>query len=103
MHLPSADEMRTAKADQGKVLLRVTAVNGKELRQPVDFEFVRAAKSAPRPAPGDRFDYYLHEYGHFDGEVTPPKELPIDEPEVASDGFYYRRYVAIHAARKDSK
>lgn len=91
------------KANWGKTLLRVTTVNGKDLPKPVDFEFKRAPKSLQKPAPGEQFDYYLHEYGHFDGIVRAPKELGIDEPVTANDGFNYRRYVEIHASNTVSK
>jgi hypothetical protein len=88
-----------SKADTGKTLLRVTTVNGKDLRRPIVFEFLRAPKSLQKPTPGEKFDYYLHEYGHFDGEVMAPKEFGIDELETANDGFHYQGYVAIHALK----
>jgi hypothetical protein len=86
------------RADLGKTLLRIETVNGKSLESPVDFDFGRARDDVRKPAAGERFDYFVHEYGHFDGVVTPPKELRIRTATVANDGFHYRRYVAIHAS-----
>jgi len=86
------------KATRGKTYLRIATVNGKDLNRPVDFEFHRAPKEVGEPAPGEKFDYYVHEYGHFDGEVTPPKELGIKQEPIANDGFYYRSYVTVHAS-----
>jgi hypothetical protein len=86
------------KAASGKTYLRIATVNGKELERPIDFEFYRAPEEVKKPAAGEKFDYYVHEYGHFDGEVTPPKELGIKDVPVANDGFHYRRYVTVHAS-----
>jgi hypothetical protein len=87
------------KAYAGKTLLRVGTVNGKELVEPVVFEFGRAAATVKKPAPGDKFDYYAHEYGEFDGLVAPPKELGIDSPpRLAGTAFGYRRHLTVHAA-----
>lgn len=86
------------KADEGKTLLRIVTVNGHELAKPVVFEFLRARASVKKPVRGDKFDYYVHEYGAFDGVVTPPKELGIEEIKVANDGFYYRRHLTVHAS-----
>ena len=86
------------KADAGKTLLLIEVVNDKKLPRPILFEFLRAAREVRKPAAGVRFDYYVHEYGHFDGVVEPPKELGINTLPVANDGFYYRRYVTVHAS-----
>lgn len=86
------------KADWGKTLLRIVTVNGKELATPVVFEFLRAPASVQKPALGDRFDYYVHEYGEFDGVVVPPTELGIEHVMVAHDGFHYRRHLTVHAS-----
>jgi hypothetical protein len=86
------------KSDAGKTLIRIVTVNGKELAEPVDFEFLRASKSVKKPAPGEKFDYYVHEYGEIDGVVTPPKELGIEDVLVAHDGFHYRRHLTVHAS-----
>ena len=85
-----------AKADSGKLLLSVETVNGTKLTKPRVFEFGRADRSVVEPKPGDTFDYYVHEYGEFDGVVEPPEELGIEYEEVAHDGFYYRPYITIH-------
>jgi hypothetical protein len=87
-----------SKAASGKTYLRIATVNGKDLERPVDFEFYRAPKEVGTPAAGEKFDYYVHEYGHFDGEVTPPEELGIKKDPIANDGFHYRRYVTVHAS-----
>ncbi|MBP3957481.1 hypothetical protein J8F10_19715 [Gemmata sp. G18] len=88
-----------AKADAGKTLLRIVAVNGKELAKPVVFEFLRAPKDVKEPKAGEKIDYYVHEYGEFDGVVTPPKELGIEGPlMIANDGFHYRRHLTVHAS-----
>lgn len=91
------------KAAAGKTFLRIETVNGKRLEQPIDFEFLRAPREVRQPAAGERFDYYVHEYGHFDGVVTPPKELGIRTVIVANDGFYYQRYVTVHASNPVQK
>lgn len=92
-----------AKSEEGKTLLRIGAVNGKELARPVVFEFLRATESVKKPAAGQKFDYYVHEYGEFDGQVIPPKELGIKTVVVASTGFHYRRYVTVHATNAGRK
>jgi len=86
------------KADLGKTLLRIVTVNGKELAKPVVFEFPPVKASVKKLSPGDKFDYYVHEYGEFSGVVTPPKELGIETQQGANDGFHYRRYLSIHAS-----
>ena len=73
-------------------------MNGKELADPAVFAFHRAPASIPKPRSGERFDYYVHEYGEFDGVVTPPKELGIETIEIANDGFCYRRRLTVHAS-----
>ena len=84
------------RADLGKTLLEVRTVNGKELEHPFVVPFLRAAKDIPTPVDGDSFDYYVHEWGAFDGFVSIPSELAIDQPMVANDGFHYRPQVTIH-------
>ncbi len=79
------------KADAGKTLLQIETVDGRKLTQPITFEFQRAANGIARPAPGQRFDYVVHEWGLFDGVAQWPGVSAI-----ASDGFYYRRRVTIH-------
>jgi hypothetical protein len=91
------DETR-CKADAGKTFLRVATVNGGKLAEPVVFEFLRAPAAVKKPTAGTSFDYYVHEYGAFDGVVEPPKELGIETPEIAHDGFYYRRALTVHAS-----
>lgn len=88
------------KANAGKLLLRVEIVNGAELTRPYEFEFRRTARSVTKPKPGERFDYYVHEHGAFDGVVEPPDELGIKHDVVAHDGFYYRPHITIHKALK---
>jgi hypothetical protein len=92
-----------AKAEEGKTLLRIVTVNGKELAEPVVFEFRRAPASVKQPSPGDKFDYYVHEYGEFDGPVTPPKELGIETLAIATTGFGYHRYLTVHASNSERK
>jgi hypothetical protein len=89
------------KAYSGETLLRVATVNGKELAQPVVFEFERAPDSVKKPAPGDKFDYYVHEYGEFDGLVTTPKELNI--PMMAGRVFGYRPHLKIYSSDSERK
>ncbi len=84
------------KADAGKTLLQVQTVNGKTLERPFTFEFLRAAKEIPKPQSGDAIDYYVHEWGEFDGVVLIPGDLGIDQPIAANDGFHYRPQLTIH-------
>jgi hypothetical protein len=91
------DETRL-KADASKSLLRIATVDGKKLARPVVFEFLRAPASVKKPAAGTKFDYYVHEYGEFDGLVEPPEELGIESVKVAHDGFHYRRRLTVHAS-----
>lgn len=93
------DDTETQKrADLGKTLLKIITVNGKPLKRPFFVEFFRAEKEVPKPNFGDRFDYYVHEWGEFDGVVDPPKALGIEKLPVAHDGFYYRSQVTVHKA-----
>ncbi|WP_396160177.1 hypothetical protein [Flavobacterium sp.] len=84
------------RADLGKTLLEVRTVNEKELEHPFVVPFLRAAKDVPTPADGDSFDYYAHEWGAFDGIVSIPKDLAIDQPMVANDGCHYQPQITIH-------
>ena len=95
-------EMRP-KLLSGKTLLNIETVDGQPLETPTWFEFGRAQKEIEQPLPGDKFDYYVHEYGSFDGVVEPPRELKIDSPGVAHDGFYYRKQIAIHKSNIASR
>jgi|688.fasta_scaffold368044_3 hypothetical protein len=85
-----------AKGDLGKRLLKVETVNGKRLEKPVYFSFNRAAQGIDTPDSETHFDYFVHEWGSFDGEVELPKELGAEEPGIAHDGFSYRREITIH-------
>lgn len=76
--------------------MKIQAVNGQPLEPPFVVAFFRAGKEIQAPRSGDAFDYYVHEWGSFDGHVTAPKELEIDPPSVAHDGFHYRPQDAIH-------
>ncbi|MEM8947641.1 MAG: hypothetical protein AAGD11_20895 [Planctomycetota bacterium] len=87
-----------SKASSGKLLLRVEAVNDVDLTRPSVFVFSSTARGITQPKPGEQFDYYVHEYGAFDGVVDPPPELGIDHDVVAHDGFHYRPHIAIHKA-----
>lgn len=98
----SGDETRR-KALVGKTLLNIETVDGQPLETPTWFEFGRAPKEIERPLPGDKFDYYVHESGSFDGVVEPPRELKIDSPVVAHDGFYYRKQITIHKSNIASR
>ncbi len=50
------------KADQGKILLKITTVNSQRLASPVVFDSPRMPTDVRQPVPGDQFDYYVHEY-----------------------------------------
>ena len=84
----------------GTTLLEIHTVNGDKLEKKVLFKFQRASKSVARPKVGENFDFYVHEYGTFDGVVVPPNELGIDSPIVANDGFHYRPEITVHKAFK---
>ena len=89
-------ETTRRRADLGKTLLEIRTVNGVSLDRPFTFEFRRAAKNVIQPSPGDDFDYYVHEWGTFDGMVSAPAEFSIERPTVANDGFHYRPQVTVH-------
>jgi len=91
------------KADEGKTLIRIVTVNGKKLANPVIFEFLRGASSVKKPAPREKFDYYVHEYGAFDGVVEPPEGLGINRTGLQHDGFHYRRGLTVHASNGEPK
>jgi hypothetical protein len=80
-----------ARVNAGKTLLQVESVDGRKLDRPINFDFERAAKEVSKPLPGQRFDYYVHEWGSFDGVIPFPGDLP-----VANDGFHYRQAITIH-------
>lgn len=84
------------KADGGSPLLQIETVNGVSLPKAWVVHFLRAARDISKPLPGERFDFYVHEYGTFDGVVDPPRHLGIDKPVLQNDGFYYRAAVTIH-------
>jgi hypothetical protein len=89
------------KALDGKTLLRIETVNGSTLGEPATFQFGRAARDIKEPQPGERFDFFVHEHGAFDGVVDPPRELNIDHPNFAHDGFYYRPAITIHKSNRE--
>lgn len=94
------DETRS-KANSGQTLLKIETVNGKQLAKPIYFTFRRAASGIDKPEFGRPFDYYVHEWGAFDGVVEPPKDLGIEYPNIANDGFHYRREITIHKTNID--
>jgi hypothetical protein len=87
------------RADMGKTLLRIETVNGTVLEPQFDFSLGRATNGVAKPRPGDRVDFYVHEWGSFDGIVDVPKGLGIAETIVAHDGFRYRPELTIHEAQ----
>jgi hypothetical protein len=91
------------RADSGKTLLKILTANGKPLNEPFFVEFRRAREEVSKPGLGDCFDYYVHEWGTFDGHVDTPKSLGIEEPKIANDGFYYRPEVTVHKANPVQK
>jgi hypothetical protein len=90
----------TRKGDAGKTLIRIVTVNGAKLASPVVFEFLRAPDSVKKPAAREKFDYFVHEYGAFDGVVEPPEETGLQKSGLAHDGFHYRPGLTIHASNK---
>lgn len=48
----------------------------------MELEFLRAPDDVRKPAGGERFDYHVYEYGHFDGEA----ELLCTRPASCSFG-----------------
>jgi hypothetical protein len=84
------------KGDLGKRFLKIETVNGKRFEKPVYFAFNRAAQGVDTPDTGTRFDYFVHEWGRFDGVVELPKEVGGEELSTAHDGFSYRREITIH-------
>jgi len=96
------DGDKVGKLYAGKVVLRVEEVNGKKLSDPTDFVFDRAADGVPKPKPGQRFDYTVHEYGSFDGIVKVPEEpgavrdFSGNVIGVALPSFHYRSDLEVH-------
>jgi hypothetical protein len=85
------------KAAAGKLFLRVDEVNGTKLKRAAMFSYPVRSPKVRKPTPGGKFDYYVHEYGTFDGVVEPPEDLGLDFFQaVAHDGFHYRPYLTIH-------
>jgi hypothetical protein len=91
------------KGAEGKILLRITTVNGRALSNTPAFYFERAPSSLKPPAPGEKFDYYVHEYGEFDGAVTAPAELGLNEQPLQGPGFGFQSKISIHGANVDRK
>lgn len=84
------------KRDMGATLLKVLTVNGQVLSEPQIFRFHRAYEEINKPAFKSQFDYYVHEWGAFDGAVYLPAELKTYTLIPASDGFYYHSEITIH-------
>jgi hypothetical protein len=84
------------KAQAADKLLEINTCNGRKLEQPFIVAFDRRSKEIPSIKPGEEFDYWVHEWGEFDGDVASPAELGLDELDVANDGFYYRPSITIH-------
>lgn len=82
----------------GKTLLKIETVDRQPLKDNVTFEFDPGGRhvKVTKPKPGERFDFYVHEYGAFDGVVDIPAGIGIERVVVASDGFYYRPSISIH-------
>lgn len=89
------------RADLGKTLLSIETVNGLALAKAAVFTFHRAAKDVKKPDAGDRFDYFVHEYGKFDGVVDVPKGLGIEPADFANSGFHYRSFITVHRSNTD--
>ena len=71
------------------------------LERQFEFPFERAVKNILKPKPGDKFDFYVHEWGSFDGIVKVPEGLGIEKPNVATDGFHYRPEITIHKTNSE--
>jgi hypothetical protein len=93
------------KLHAGEAVLHIETVNGRKLPEPVEVVFDRAAAEVPRPKPGQRFDYYVHEYGHFDGRVTAPEEARAagdysgNVIGIAAPRFSYSPSVTVHKSQ----
>jgi len=74
------------KADAGKTLLRVQAVNGEGLKSEVIFQFASAHAGITTPAPGTRFKYVGYETGGFSG--LPEKAFDYI-PRVPDSGYSF--------------
>jgi hypothetical protein len=83
-----ADENYTKrKADVGKSLLRVRAVNGKPLKEEVIFDFSPFSGADIRnPEVGARFKYTGYETGGFSGL---PEQAFDYVPRVPTAGYYF--------------
>jgi len=83
-----ADENYTKrKADAGKLLLRVQAVNGKALKEEVIFDFSPFLGADIRnPAVGAKFKYTGYETGGFSGI---PDQAFDYVPRVPTTGYYF--------------
>jgi hypothetical protein len=97
----SVDGVETGnKADSAQTLLKIQTVNGKPLANPVYFHFNRAAEGIHEPKVGQSFDYFVHEWGAFDGHVELPKEVGVETLPIAHDGFWFRKEITIHKSNE---
>jgi hypothetical protein len=89
------DSLR-GKAQASDKLLEISTCNGQKLDPPFVVAFGRSGKEIPDIKPGEAFDYWVHEWGEFDGDVEPPPSLGLKPFHRATDGFYYRPNITIH-------
>ena len=81
------DSYTRRKADAGKLLLRVQAVNGKPLKEEALFDFSPFVGADIRnPAVGARFKYTGYETGGFSGI---PEQAFDYVPRVPTTGYYF--------------
>ena len=97
-----ADENYTKrKADAGKFLLRVQAVNGKALKEEAVFEFSPFSGVGIRnPVVGARFKYTGYETGGFSG--VPDRAFDY-VPRVPTTGYYFSTSFVILRDESDRK
>lgn len=87
---------RDVKASQGDILLTIETVDGKSLKEQVTFLRQAGDAEIKGLSSGDRFDFFCHEAGSFQGNVRIPQGLGIDDRPVQGAGFRYVPRIVIH-------
>ena len=84
------------KEYKGKVLLKIDTVDGVPKAKPSSYPHPGRVGDRELPRPGDRFDYFVHEWGEFTGRVDLPEGVEPAGPEESIGSFRFRLRLRIH-------
>ncbi len=95
-----AGSTRGVKAEEGMLLLKIQTVDGQLLKDPPSFLREPGDPDIQGWVSGDQFDFYCHEFGAFEGLVSVPRNVGLDESAAQGVRFRYKPEIQIHRRRQ---